>query len=88
MTFEDDTALGPFPVPFKTLAGLYGVTPAALRKLGKKLNLRACFLENPHAVRAFMITDKCSRGKLRKRLMDENECNRISENIRKIQYAN
>ena len=87
MTFENDTTLDPFPVPFKTLAGLYGVTPAALRKLGKKLNLRLPFLENPHAIRAWMITDGLSRGKIRKLVFDENECQRISEAVEEIRLG-
>lgn len=76
----------PLPVPLKSLAAIYGVTPAALRKLAVKLQLRLCFMENPRAIRAWMETDNFSRGKIRKLVFDENECKRISEAVENIRY--
>ena len=87
MTFEADT-LGPLPVPLKSLAAIYKVSPAALRKLAKKLQLRLPFLESPEAVRSWMITDGLSRGKIRKLVFDENECQRISEAVENVRYPN
>ena len=74
-------------VPFVKLAAIYGVTPQALRKAGRKLQLRPEFLENPGAIRSWMINDGFSRGKLRRIVFDEAECHRIFEAVEIERYA-
>ena len=87
MTFEADT-LGPLPVPLKSLAEIYKVSSPALRKLGKRLQLRIEFLSNPYAVRSWLIRDGASRGRIRRMVFDEAECIRISEAVENIRYPN
>ena len=87
MTFEADT-LGPLPVPLKSLAEIYKVSVPALRQLAKRLTLRLEFLQNPYSVRAWMISDGASRGRIRRMVFDEAECIRISEAVEKIRYPN
>ena len=86
MTPPDRYDMTPLPVPFSKLAGIYRVTPQALRKASRKLLLRPCFMENPEALRHAMIEDNYSRGKLRRIVFDENECARIDAEVDLLRY--
>lgn len=88
MDFDEDKPLDPLPVPFKTLAELYQVSVPALRKAGRKLQLRPEFLENPYAIRDWMTIDGFSRGKLRRLVFDEVECKRVFDAVEKLRYPN
>lgn len=76
----------PLPIPFPKLAHIYRVTPQALRKAGRKLLLRPGFMQNPEAIRAAMIEDNYSRGKLRKIVFDETEVARIHAEVESLRY--
>ena len=86
MTSPDRYDQTPVSVPFSKLAEIYRVTPQALRKAGRKLLLRPCFMENPEALRCAMIEDNYSRGKLRRIVFDEAECARIDAEVDILRY--
>ena len=75
-------------ISLRQLAKIYGISAPSLLAASKKLQLRMAFMENPLAVRSWMIEDGFTRGKLRRIVFDEDECKRIIEEVDSLRYAN
>jgi hypothetical protein len=83
---DDDELPEALPISLSALARVYRVAPPSLRAASIKLQLRMEFMANPYAIRSWMVEDGCSRGKLRRTVFDEAECQRIATEVHNLRY--